>query len=120
MAPNFKHEVFGGYRTCEKHKEITRATSVYVIQIREHPAFIKIGVALNTQSRLDGLQSASPFHLEIISERKLCCSIAAYSCEKKLHKVYAEFRGLGEWFEIQDEQIRDLLVQTVYRGEMES
>lgn len=111
---------FGGYYQCKNHREISRRTSVYVIQVKDLPRFLKIGVAANTQHRLDSLQSASPFRLEIVSEYELCCSTAAYACEKKLHGLYAEFRGLGEWFEIDDPAIRELLTTTVYRGEMES
>jgi hypothetical protein len=66
----------------------------FVYFIRESArGYVKIGYAANVQSRLKGLQTASPAPLEIMAVIK--CS---RETETDLHIFYDQYREIGEWF----------------------
>lgn len=56
---------------------------------------IKLGYTTNPQSRLAALQTASPFPLQM-----LACWPGSRAREKRLHRYMAQFRQVGEWFEV--------------------
>lgn len=55
---------------------------------------IKIGYANDTKKRLAGLQVGSPEILSLLAEIKV-----PHNIEKWLHKLFAEDRRHGEWFQ---------------------
>jgi len=66
----------------------------FVYFIRESArGYVKIGYAANVESRLKGLQTASPALLEILAIIK--CS---RETETDLHIFYDKHREIGEWF----------------------
>ncbi len=56
---------------------------------------IKLGYTTNPQGRLAALQTASPFPLQM-----LACWPGSRAREKRLHRYMAQFRQVGEWFEV--------------------
>lgn len=62
--------------------------------------YVKIGRTKNMFHRFRGLQSASPFTLEIIREIDGGAHI-----ETALHKAFASYRIRGEWFTFCDEML---------------
>ena len=75
---------------------------VYLIKCNE---WYKIGKAKNVNSRLSGLQTGSPYLLELL--HAIHCK--DYSrAESYLHNVFADRRGLGEWFELTENDIEKI------------
>jgi len=56
---------------------------------------IKLGFSIRPQERLAQLQTGSPFPLQI-----LACWPSSQEQEQQLHRHFAEFRCVGEWFEV--------------------
>lgn len=67
----------------------------YVYFIRAETGHIKIGVSTRPLDRLQALQTACPFKLEVIG---LLQSGDAYTTEAALHRQFASLRTYGEWF----------------------
>ena len=68
---------------------------VYIIQCGDFPYF-KIGVSIvSGQSRLDAMQTGSPFDLRLVAQAHV------YECrqtEAKIHKIFADRWHKGEWY----------------------
>lgn len=72
---------------------------LYLIRCREAH---KIGVAADVRSRIASLQTGNPYKLELVE----CFQFPnAELVEKALHQRFAEYRTLGEWFEIPNAMI---------------
>lgn len=56
---------------------------------------IKLGFSTKPQERLAQLQTASPFPLQM-----LACWPGSQERERRLHRHLAQFRQVGEWFEV--------------------
>ncbi len=81
---------------------------IYIINKKNFENVVKIGVTDDIEKRLKTLQTANIevlnlFHFE---ERE-----DAYKIEKKLHKIFHEFRENGEWFLIDPKIVRKKLLQ---------
>jgi len=72
---------------------------------------IKLGYTTNPQGRLAALQTASPFPLQM-----LACWPGSRARENRLHRYMAQFRQVGEWFEVQP-FIGLKLWEIVHKGE---
>lgn len=70
-----------------------RDTNVYVVGANDYRP-VKIGKANNVQERLRGLQTGSPYQLEV----RLAVQAPAV-LETDLHTYFAAFRVKGEWFD---------------------
>lgn len=70
----------------------------------------KIGCTTNIEERLKNLQIGSPVSLELIAffPTKLHTML-----ESKLHRMYAENRKHGEWFNFSDKELESILDSTV-------
>jgi hypothetical protein len=67
---------------------------LYLIRCKEAH---KIGVASDVRSRIASLQTGNPYKLELVD----CYQFTnAEVVERALHQRFAEYRTLGEWFEI--------------------
>lgn len=89
-------------------QDATRAAYVaktgYVYFIgSQHSEMIKIGHALNPNTRLSELQTGSPVRLEIIAT-----VVAPREVERGLHRAFERERRHGEWF-IASERLRSLI-----------
>lgn len=69
---------------------------VYIITNRAYPGFVKVGKAVNVESRVSGLNTGDPFR----------CFRAEYAqffedalrIEREFHEAHADVRMEGEWF----------------------
>lgn len=109
------HEVFGGYRLCPVHHDHSRPTFVYVFGLREHPELVKIGVAHHIEWRMEAIQNASPFTVEVVASARFCCKRSAHQNERHLHGLFRVQRIRGEWFRLDADEITSLkrTLQTV-------
>lgn len=64
-----------------------------VYAIRASNGLIKIGISINPKKRLATLRTSSPVELELLGTWE-----TAASSEKILHKILADSRVHGEWF----------------------
>jgi len=81
-------------------KKLRDAIGVVYLVGQPGTTFVKIGIALDAQSRLDSLQIGNPFRLVLLhtvpgSRRE----------ESKLHSRYRHRRVRGEWFDDHDGKI---------------
>lgn len=88
-----------------RYKSVSTATkNVYLIKAEN--GLIKIGVAINVNTRLATLACASPCKLEkVFSIQKEF----AYIVENSLHTRFKKERSHGEWFSLSEEQIEDCI-----------
>lgn len=63
---------------------------------------IKIGIAVDIQHRLAGLQTASPYPLRVLG-------VIRRNCERELHLMFRELRLSGEWFR-NDKRLVDFIL----------
>ena len=59
----------------------------------------KIGIAIDANKRLKGIQTSCPFPVEILKTWK---SENALAVEQAMHRQFAEHRLNGEWFKLPD------------------
>ena len=74
----------------------------------------KIGLAKDTDKRISGLQTSSPFEIELVKSWR--CN-RPDEIERILHKHYAEHRFRGEWFKLPEEILKSLLAVDDLRKE---
>lgn len=67
---------------------------IYAIRAKR-TAYVKIGYAVDSRKRLEGLQTGCPHELELEWELE-----GPQSAEQELHKKLAAYRHRGEWFRI--------------------
>jgi len=88
---------------------------IYLIKSKySYTEVYKIGIANNPQVRLAQLQTGNPYELEIVS----CYGFNdAGIVEKSLHQAYKEKRLIGEWFELNYEQVEQFdVICSLLRG----
>jgi hypothetical protein len=91
----------GPSRDAEKpHRDV-----VYIIQAKGTYRF-KIGQTSAWPARLEALQTASPYPLEVF---RIIPTEHAGALEAMLHRRYASYRKHREWFELPLRVLRDLL-----------
>lgn len=71
---------------------------VYMIRCINRDNYVKIGVARNVESRLETLQTSSPYRLEVLASIRCNGRRHAYDLEKRLHWLFRKQRIRGEWF----------------------
>jgi len=75
---------------------------IYFIQIGEEGP-IKIGKSLSPYERLDCLQQASPWQLQLVAARE-----GPAELEKEYHQKFHDLRMKGEWFESADSLMEEI------------
>lgn len=68
--------------------------------------FVKIGVAESLPNRIKELQTGNPRKLFALYVIDTNSKIDALKIERDLHKLFSSVRCIGEWFEINDEEIK--------------
>lgn len=99
-------------RISDLHKELEKdapeiynTTGVYVIRSANR---YKIGYASNVYDRLDQIQTGSPFRCRIVIF--IPCNIPhAMKLEAHLHFHFSHKRTVGEWFELNQVDLKELL-----------
>lgn len=80
-------------------------TKIYLAR-HEH-GYIKIGKSNDPLSRIRELQTASPYKIH------LAATITVYgdwhAVEERLHEVYSRYHKRGEWFDLPDHAVEDLV-----------
>ena len=62
--------------------------------------YIKIGVASDIYKRIKGIQTGNPKKVSLVEYLEFQCKEYALFAEKELHRMFAERRTHGEWFDI--------------------
>ena len=70
----------------------------------------KIGITTNLKERLSNLSNSSGVKLEVINYTQLCVDIdeSARYVEFFLHNIFKQYRGVGEWFNFNNKQIKSI------------
>ena len=79
---------------------------VYVIQDITHTMQYKIGRTNHPTTRINNFGVELPFKTEIIAILK---TTDAVGLERELHNQYAIYRTQGEWFDLADEHVNEIL-----------
>jgi len=80
-------------------------TYVYVIGIRGHRTYYKVGVSTNPRARLEQLQSGNPLEIHVIKEYGWFFRQEALNIESLVHRKLREVRSKGEWFKAKRQHI---------------
>ena len=99
---NFKWVPLSRYFEYEDKNEDGKRY-IYVITADKHT---KIGITNSIKRRMETMQVCNPYKINLILAKKIN---SAEFIEKKIHKEYAEFNILGEWFILSDKQINDII-----------
>ena len=83
-------------RRAEKSDNIEFSQYIYIIGVH-NSNFYKIGCSINPIERLQGLQTASPYNLNLIAMFE---SKNMFVDEKKIHQALDKHRVRGEWFNL--------------------
>lgn len=82
--------------------------SIYVI---EHAHLVKIGFTTNVNQRMASFRAMSPVRLKIVG-----CMPGTIRDEKNLHREFAHYREVGEWFRLPEEAKKRLLSMLTTSG----
>lgn len=88
--------------------ELSREGQVYIITNPSFPEWVKVGMAVDSEDRLNGYQTSSPFRdyslftCWSVADRR----IAESEAHKQLDKI---FERKGEWFKCTPEEARDAI-----------
>ena len=81
----------------------------FIYLIREaFRGIIKIGIAKDLSARIGSMQAGCPQELEVLAYIEIN---NANQHERELHNKYSEKRYRGEWFELSDKDINNILEQ---------
>lgn len=75
---------------------------VYAI-LDEQSESVKIGKANNIVTRMSELQVGNPNQLKLIAYTSCVNAQHAHIVERRIHKKFADLRGMGEWFKYSDD-----------------
>ena len=89
-----------GIEQDQELKKGSFSDRVYFIKCSDK---IKIGISKSPKHRLQGLQTANPYKLELLADFE---ALGGY--EKSLHEIYDKYRMLGEWFELNYQILKDI------------
>ncbi|HAA28666.1 MAG TPA: hypothetical protein DCE56_14500 [Cyanobacteria bacterium UBA8553] len=95
----------GIYKLSKMSPTNDRSGYIYVVRSGSSNLY-KIGRTTNFQKRLKTLQTSCAVQLTVV---KTFMSLDAVSLEKAVHSKFAHFRQKGEWFELNSEQLAQLL-----------
>jgi hypothetical protein len=68
--------------------------------------FVKVGIASDIFKRMSQLQVSSPHPMQLLAAFP---SKQAAIIERRIHHMWAKYRGLGEWFKLPDGEIGHIL-----------
>ena len=97
-------------RVCKRvlAEQIRNRGSGYIYLVRcKGFEFYKIGISkTSVEHRLSSLQTGCPFDLEVLH---IGYANSYKSIEVLLHNKYREYNHRGEWFELNDNQVKDVI-----------
>ena len=93
-------------RTSKNRGDSELASYVYLLKDLEHASAYKIGKTNNPHRRFKNFDTIWPFDYEVVHIIK---SYNPYELEAGLHRKYADKRIRGEWFELDDDEIDEIM-----------
>lgn len=81
----------------------------YIYFLKAGTNHYKVGIASNVNSRVSGIQTSNPTHIDIVATKLL---VNAEEVESNIHKALKEMRAGGgtEWFELTPEQAIEVAI----------
>ena len=107
----------GKYKTFEDaafsslaRYELSREGQVYIITNPNFPEWVKVGMAVDSEDRLNGYQTSSPFRDYALFT---CWTVTdRRSAESEAHSMLEKtYDRKGEWFNCTPEQARDTIAE---------
>jgi predicted Zn-dependent protease with MMP-like domain len=90
-------------RALEVYKELgIKADVGYVYILKAENGLYKIGKSRSPQTRVNNIRTASPVKIEVY---RVFMSTEYSDTEIRLHELFADFREIGEWFRLTDEEL---------------
>ena len=74
---------------------------------------VKIGISIDVEDRIRGLQTSNPYKLDVI--KSFDAGVEAHKHEKHFHDLYAEYNTSGEWYKFGIEYFEDKVLPTMYK-----
>lgn len=105
-----KKRLYGLHMMTEEEIEQLHWKYIYVIE--DYPHF-KIGYATNVTARLKTIQNANPRKLTKVIYVKVP---NAEQLEAELHEKYKDYRVRGEWFELNNDLVAELVAKLKAMG----
>lgn len=81
-------------------------TAVYILKSDK---YYKIGVSSAITKRIGMLQTGNPHIIELVCQKYFTDNVDAYKEEKRLHLKYKDRQVRREWFELSDQDIKEIL-----------
>jgi hypothetical protein len=78
----------------------------FIYLIRAENGYVKIGITRNIDNRLKTLETASPLQLELLKSKHVR---NAPAIDRRLHKLYQDKRKRFEWFDLDDQEIKEII-----------
>ena len=83
---------------------------VYILKAGE---FYKIGLTSNTiDKRIKELQTGCPYEIKEIFKTSSLTKKEAFELERFLHKKFKRFHSYGEWFKLNNNKLKELVLFT--------
>lgn len=90
-------------RFLDAAKELGIKSSVgYVYILRAQNGLFKIGKTKDPKARFESIKTSSPERVEVY---RVFLSSDYSETEARLHRLFSEFRELGEWFRLTDDEL---------------
>lgn len=93
---NFTENIF--------HYEHNKEAGVYVIKVQDTNQY-KIGMTTNLARRIKQIRASNPFNVKLVY---FVATEHYRSLEVHLHKLFKGYRGIGEWFYFQEDDLYEL------------
>lgn len=94
----------------EKNSDITKNEKCYLyLMIDTTNNYHKIGISNSPEYREKTLQSEKPT-IEMLANKEFPNRKIAHSFEQALHSTYDEKRVRGEWFDLSQEEVKDIII----------
>ena len=74
---------------------------------------VKIGISIDVEDRIRGLQTSNPYKLDVI--KSFDAGVEAHKHEKHFHNLYAEYNTSGEWYKFGTEYFEDEVLPAMYK-----
>jgi len=81
----------------------SKSSYVYIVSVE---GFYKIGMTKRLADRMEAFNTSNPYEVKVVTAIPVS---NASSIEKKLHLLYAEHNVKGEWFNLTESQVEDII-----------
>ena len=74
---------------------------------------VKIGISIDVEDRIRGLQTSNPYKLDVI--KSFDAGVEAHKHEKHFHDLYEKYNTSGEWYKFGTEYFEDVVLPSMYK-----